>query len=327
MQAKAKKKYGDNIELVDISIGDNQASITVPLYVVGGSCLMGGAVLCASATEEKEVYKNGETKTENEITNHSVYGVGMGMAFSSLFAYMFKGVKATATVVEAVSTPEYFFVSEDDIKKKAHQAEVEVKKKLEKEKFLEKLSKLKNDLDECEKELGIIKQEDEALKDKIYKRVAKANSPVAIISQGIDRINSAGGVSCYINFANVSGKTAKYVNFTVVPYNRVYDKTYSEVGGESEKIINVTNFIPNNAEYSGKWENVWYNNTIQSMKIEKIEMIFTDDTKMIISTSEKIKDAYFTDGELAEVKVLNNKMKELESKLFVVGNEINRLER
>ena len=55
--------------------------------------------------------------------------------------------------------------------------------------------------------------------------------------------NSAGGVDVRIQFWNNSQQTIKYVYFDVTPYNRVGDKTRSEVGGKSLLSLRVTDFI------------------------------------------------------------------------------------
>ena len=63
------------------------------------------------------------------------------------------------------------------------------------------------------------------------------------MDKGISTINSADGVSCYVDFINISDKLAKYVNIDVTPYNRVFDQAYSHIDGSSNKTVNVTNFI------------------------------------------------------------------------------------
>ena len=64
-------------------------------------------------------------------------------------------------------------------------------------------------------------------------------------------------VNAYITFENTSNKTIKYVDFEVIPYNRVDDITYSTIDHSSRKIIQVVDYISPNARYKAKWKAVW----------------------------------------------------------------------
>ena len=99
--------------------------------------------------------------------------------------------------------------------------------------------------------------------------------------------NSAGGVDVKIDFWNNSQHTIKYVYFDVTPYNRVGDKTKSEIRGKSLLSLQVTDFIEPYKKYTAQWENVWYNSTIAFCKIEAIRIIYSDNSeKKIIDKSE-----------------------------------------
>ena len=69
------------------------------------------------------------------------------------------------------------------------------------------------------------------LKNQLIIRGKDVKSPIVILKKGISEINSADGVSCYVDFVNVSGKLAKYVKIDVTPYNRVFDQAYSHIDG------------------------------------------------------------------------------------------------
>lgn len=113
LEKKAKRKYGENIELVDISIGDNQSAITIPLYVAGGAGYLTGIVIAASSMATSE----SSDSTKNTEMN-GMSAAGFGVAFGSLFSYFFKGVKATATVVKSNEPIEYVFSTEEEIKER-----------------------------------------------------------------------------------------------------------------------------------------------------------------------------------------------------------------
>lgn len=326
LKNKAKRKYGNDIELLDISIGDYQSSISVPLYVLGGAVFLGGVALCASSSEEKEISSSSK-KTETEITNSGAYGAGMGLVLGSSFLYFFKGVKATAIVAKAEQKDiDYKLISESEIEANKRLATIAFIKKKQREELLNKISSLQEDLNECKTELETLQKEKSVTQQKINKRILDLGSPIAIISQNIDSVNSAGGVNCSIEFSNISDKTSKYVNFTVVPYNRVFDITNSEIDGQSEKIINITNIISPQTDFKAKWKNVWYNNTISSMKIIKIEIIYTDNSKISIDTQEKIDKCFYTSSELKELKDIDEKMKEIVSKVYDIGREVDKLQ-
>ena len=100
--------------------------------------------------------------------------------------------------------------------------------------------------------------------------------------------NSAGGVDIGINFWNNTQKTIKYVYFDVVPYNRVGDRTVSEIGNKSLASLKITNFINPYQNYSSRWSNVWYNSEIGFCKILKIRIIYSDNSERIINNLDEI---------------------------------------
>lgn len=80
------------------------------------------------------------------------------------------------------------------------------------------------------------------------------NTPVPSSKDNVEvlgiefEINSAGGVTPTVYWKNNSGKQIKYVDFYMVPYNKVNDPLSCEITGKSEKYMNVTGPIdPYNA--------------------------------------------------------------------------------
>jgi hypothetical protein len=112
----------------------------------------------------------------------------------------------------------------------------------------------------------------------IIDRVRSAGSPIIVMDHRTSLPNSAGGIDCFIKFINISDKRTKYLYFTVVPYNKVNDITYSTIDKKSEATLEYTGYIlPDNSD-RGIWDNVWYNPTIEYMKITEIKIIFDDNS-------------------------------------------------
>ena len=257
LEKKAKRKYGENIELVDISIGDNQSAITIPLYVAGGVGYLTGISIASGGMVSEDSY---DSKKNTEMSGMSA--AGFGVAFGSLFSYFFKGVKATATVVKSNEPVKYVFSTEEEIKEKKQNV----------------------------------------FREKVYERVSKFGSSILINSCYIDSINSVGGVDISIRFTNVSDKTIKYVKFDVIPYNRVYDITFSEIDGISKKTVTAVNFVKQYDTYIANFKNVWYNDTISEIEITGIEIIYADNTKSYVSDKKDILQLFYTDDEKDRIK-------------------------
>ncbi|ERS09626.1 hypothetical protein Q673_16395 [Marinobacter sp. EN3] len=104
----------------------------------------------------------------------------------------------------------------------------------------------------------------------------KKDVPIFMTFGGAGLPNSAGGVGAKIGFTNISNKSFKYVEFYAVPYNKVKDVVYSEIGDESLKILKYTGPLKPSEYYYGSWANVWYNNNIVCFEVEKVKIIYMD---------------------------------------------------
>jgi hypothetical protein len=138
------------------------------------------------------------------------------------------------------------------------------------------------------------------------KQAIQIGSPLLILGYNTDTPNSAGGVGCYVRFVNVSTKRIKYVDFAVVPHNRFDDIAYSDIDGESEKIIRAANYIQPNEYYNSHWENVWYNLTISYMKIINYKVTYDDNTVQTINDKEIIEKAVLRPDEYTEYLQLDS---------------------
>ena len=303
LEQKAINKYGENIEILDVEIGSMDGLTTSLLWGAGGAGFMGGVLSSTMFTEEvvKNEGRYNEEK-EREITNQDGYMASMGIGLGSLVVFLFKGVKATAVVVKSdvpYKKGTYQLISEDEI--------IERQNKYEKNKYeIDKERKMK----ERESKLESDKELFYNLRNQVIVRGKDVNSPIVILNKGVSKINSAGGVNCYVEFINTSGKLAKYVNIDLTPYNRVFDKAYSQIDGSSTKTLTVTNFIGPNDSYLAAWESVWYNTTIMYVEVSKVEMIFADNTKLVIDNQNDLKKIEFTGNEQIQYSELERSIKD-----------------
>lgn len=105
-------------------------------------------------------------------------------------------------------------------------------------------------------------------------------------------VNSASGVAVRITYTNKSSKTIKYITFDVEPYNAVGDKVYSEIGGKCLAHLRETGPIEpdGGAQYkeiigwvdASTWSNVWYNNTVKTIKLLGIKIEYMDGSEVKI---------------------------------------------
>ncbi len=126
------------------------------------------------------------------------------------------------------------------------------------------------------------------ISDEMRRELQEKNYPIAILYLKTLPPNSAGGVDLVIVSQNMSLKDIKYVVYTVTPYNRVNDPVESEIGRKSAAMVKTTGpFVPGEkiGRYSS-WKNVWYNPTIVHVTIDKIVVIFIDNTEVKFNASQ-----------------------------------------
>lgn len=114
--------------------------------------------------------------------------------------------------------------------------------------------------------------------------------------------NIVNGVDVLLNFFNTSHKTIKYVYFEVLPYNAVDDIVYSEINNDSYVSLKATGPIyPDSPSCRTAldckgYSNVWYNSTIEYIRINQINIIFMDGEEIRLDTKEKISKCFTTDA-------------------------------
>lgn len=96
--------------------------------------------------------------------------------------------------------------------------------------------------------------------------------------------NSAGGVDLSIVFKNMSSKTIKYVSFEVVPYNAVGDAVECTIRHRPSFGGRVTGPIQPKQVYGEDmaWSCAWYNNTIRTVKVIGVNIIYMDGSTITI---------------------------------------------
>lgn len=111
LEQKALRKYGKNIDIIDVDIGSMNGKGTTALWVTGG-VIGASAAVVAYSSFSKRVTKNGNKDTE--ITNEAGYRACMG----SFTVFLFKGITASGIVIRAdkpYTFGTYMFVSDDEI--------------------------------------------------------------------------------------------------------------------------------------------------------------------------------------------------------------------
>ena len=111
----------------------------------------------------------------------------------------------------------------------------------------------------------------------------------------VDDIDSVGGVDMRISWTNTSDKTIKYIHFYVVPYNAVGDKMYCDIRDYSRFDAYVTGpcepgyqgyYKIGDIYYGNLWENCWYNNSIKTIKLVGIKIIYMDESIIDIDEND-----------------------------------------
>lgn len=104
-----------------------------------------------------------------------------------------------------------------------------------------------------------------------------AGKPLLIYELRSGRPNSAGGVDVFVKFINTSSKTIKYARFNVTPFNAVGDPVRSSIGRRGQARLAATGpYGPGAHSESWYWPNTWYNSTIRSVRLDRVEIDFMD---------------------------------------------------
>jgi len=118
-------------------------------------------------------------------------------------------------------------------------------------------------------------KEAKRLEDSIY----YTNNTIKIIQLYTSRPNSAGGVDLHIVWKNNTGKSIKYIVFEAEAYNGVDDKVNCTIRDYSSFRGQITGPVKNGETkgYGTYWSCAWYNSTIKSAKLVKVNIEFMND--------------------------------------------------
>lgn len=95
--------------------------------------------------------------------------------------------------------------------------------------------------------------------------------------------NSAGGVDVGFAIKNLSEKTIKYAIIYCVPYNSVGDRVACSITGNVEKGVKYTGpLAQNQTVYDKLWSHAWYNYSISTVRLSKVEILYMDGTSETI---------------------------------------------
>lgn len=107
--------------------------------------------------------------------------------------------------------------------------------------------------------------------------------------------NSAGRVDVGFTMKNLSEKTIKYALIYCVPYNSVGDRVACSITGKVEDGVKYTGpLAQNDTAYGILWSNAWYNYSISTVRLSKVEILYMDGTSETIQGSQisKIQGCY-----------------------------------
>lgn len=112
-------------------------------------------------------------------------------------------------------------------------------------------------------------------------------------------INSARGVEPSITYTNHTDKQIAYINFTVKFYDRMGRAAYCSIKNQHSIILTVTGPIQAGEKDTSYWGPAIYNGATAVIKPLRVEIEFTDGTKLtIISTGQYWYDKSFYGGKL-----------------------------
>lgn len=104
-----------------------------------------------------------------------------------------------------------------------------------------------------------------------------------VFKQGPDQV---GHIGAEIKLKNVAGKTIKYIDVYLTPFNSVGDAVSCTVKGHSTYGISITGPILVGNERAGTCDGMWYNNTIVSAKVDHVDVTYEDDSMERYTASE-----------------------------------------
>lgn len=117
-----------------------------------------------------------------------------------------------------------------------------------------------------------------------------------VFKQGPDQV---GHIGAEIKLKNVAGRTIKYIDVYLTPFNSVGDAVSCTVKGHSTYGISITGPISVGSQWAGTCDGMWYNNTIVSAKVDHVDVTYEDDS-MERYTASELTDENSSNSELTD---------------------------
>ena len=117
--------------------------------------------------------------------------------------------------------------------------------------------------------------------------------PILITELRTGYPNSADGVNLYVNFINLTQRSIKYADITVVAINRVGDPVYGQIRRSRTRTVQCMGPVnPDSkwhSDFNPSWfENIWYSGNINSLRIDSVEITYMDGKTERITEPEKL---------------------------------------
>jgi len=112
------------------------------------------------------------------------------------------------------------------------------------------------------------------------KEAVRKDLPIIIMNVKVSEPDYAGGVDVNVVYENISDKEMKYIVFHVVPYNAVGDIVKCDITGHSKIKLEVTGPVLIKEYTDGYFGTAWYNHSIKSAKLLKVDITYMDGSKV-----------------------------------------------
>lgn len=120
------------------------------------------------------------------------------------------------------------------------------------------------------------------------KRLYSIKNSIKITSYYLESPNSAGGVSVYFYYKNLSDKVVKYLTWSGHPINAVGDVVSCTIRDNSTFNGQDTGPVKKGATGGGYWDCAWYNWQAKKLIITGIEIEYMDGSTLSISDEDEL---------------------------------------
>ena len=142
----------------------------------------------------------------------------------------------------------------------------------------------------------------------------------------VDGPDQVGHVGVEISLQNIAGKTIKYATVYIAPFNAVGDQVSCTVDGHSVHSVEITGPITVGENKEGYVEDIWYNHSIVSARIEYIHVVYMDNTEEMYEGKEFYGSSTIKNTVEPGEKVATLTIKRNQTTLTNKENKLNRLE-